>query len=365
MQPTSADAPAPWRTHIDDALALGIPARAGAPRLRRKIQIVTLLTGFLTGIGLIFAARYLWYGGTLVTLCIVTAIAVGLANLGVLRLTQNTQIAGIIGTGVVFLSLLVGNLFSGGFDQPSFGAFYLVPVLAMRLVDARAGWAFAAVVLVATVGFWGVDQAGLGVPNVVPADARAVQGLMDRASAILVAGVVVGAFVAREPTVVDDADIEPTDAVPRSKLGPDPEPPTAPLHEGALRVMAVDVGLAGLLWIQTELSEHEVQVTTDAREALARFLAEDFDVLLCGLALAGWSGDELHAALRKHAPDRASRIVFVADPHAPPTPPRGATVLRKPLDPDDLRRALVNAARRAPSPSGPLPRPGGPRSALG
>jgi signal transduction histidine kinase len=60
------------------------------------------------------------------------------------------------------------------------------------------------------------------------------------------------------------------------------------------------------------VQEHEVQVLTEAAEALALISAgERFDVILCDVMMPVMTGMELHEQLRRTAPDQADRIVFL------------------------------------------------------
>lgn len=79
------------------------------------------------------------------------------------------------------------------------------------------------------------------------------------------------------------------------------------------RILLVDdeVVVAGAL--QRLLShEHDVTLVTGGRDALDQLRAgARFDVILCDLVMPGVSGIELHAELRRIAPDQADRIIFL------------------------------------------------------
>ncbi|MEO0602369.1 MAG: response regulator, partial [Myxococcota bacterium] len=138
----------------------------------------------------------------------------------------------------------------------------------------------------------------------------------------------------RRPIRVDeDVEDAPTQ-------GPDTTP--------RLRVLAVDDEIGVLLWLQAELSEHDVRVTTDAREAAAGFVEGDYHVLVCDLEMPDAPGSEVHATIQALAPDRAGRVVFLTDRRDALDTSRIAggqaiAVLRKPVDPRQLRAALYRA----------------------
>ncbi len=59
-------------------------------------------------------------------------------------------------------------------------------------------------------------------------------------------------------------------------------------------------------------AEHEIEMETDARRALARIAGgERFDVVLCDIMMPVVTGIELHAELKRVAPDQADRMVFL------------------------------------------------------
>ncbi|MHB8417403.1 MAG: two-component system sensor histidine kinase NtrB [Myxococcales bacterium] len=94
---------------------------------------------------------------------------------------------------------------------------------------------------------------------------------------------------------------------------------TAPPAEAAAaagrrgRVLVVDDEEAVGKSVRRLLSpEHEVAVTTSAREALARLSAgERFDVILCDLMMPDLSGADFYEALQRLAPEQAGRMIFM------------------------------------------------------
>lgn len=64
--------------------------------------------------------------------------------------------------------------------------------------------------------------------------------------------------------------------------------------------------------VQRTLGEHDVVVTHQASEGLARITGgERFDVILCDLMMPQMTGMELYAELRDRAPEQAARMIFL------------------------------------------------------
>jgi CheY-like chemotaxis protein len=95
--------------------------------------------------------------------------------------------------------------------------------------------------------------------------------------------------------------------------------------------------------------ENEVDVVTDAQQALARFGAGDrYDVVLCDLMMPGMAGMDLYAEIMRREPRLAGRFVFMTGGAF--TPRARAFVesvanpcLQKPLDMSQLRSIVARA----------------------
>ncbi len=103
----------------------------------------------------------------------------------------------------------------------------------------------------------------------------------------------------------------------RELAGDRSDPPTAtsavPVASRRGRVLVVDdEPLMGRLVQRTLGTEHEVVVTLQATEALARIGAGDrFDLILCDVMMPEMTGVELHAELMRWVPDQAGSMVFL------------------------------------------------------
>jgi PAS domain S-box-containing protein len=92
---------------------------------------------------------------------------------------------------------------------------------------------------------------------------------------------------------------------------PAPAPRRAASAARARILLVDDEPLIGST-VRRVLADHEVEVLTDARAALARLVAgERFDVILCDLMMPDLTGMDLHEALTRAAPAVAGRMVFI------------------------------------------------------
>jgi len=97
--------------------------------------------------------------------------------------------------------------------------------------------------------------------------------------------------------------------------------------------------------------EHELVTTTDPFEALRRIEAgEPFDLLLTDVVMPSLSGIELHALVRKSAPDLARRTLFVTGGAVSPVVAeflgqQRVRVVEKPCGAGELREAVAAVLR--------------------
>lgn len=118
------------------------------------------------------------------------------------------------------------------------------------------------------------------------------------------------------------------------------------------RVLVIDdEPLVGEAVARSLAEENDVQVVTDAKQALARIEAgEKFDVVLCDLMMPVMTGMDLYAEVVRRAPKLAGNIVFMTGGAF--TPRARAFLesvvnpcLEKPLDMPKLRSILARARR--------------------
>lgn len=181
-----------WRDLRDSGLATGsVPG----PTLER-VRVVNTATLAILALGAVALGQYVWLGIPAMIAAVSGALVLGVANVLLLRRTQKPDLAGHVAAAVLFALLLCSNLHSGGFHDPNFGWFYVLPLLGGVIAGFRAGWVWTGVVMITALAFWSAPQLGLAVPDHVPDDLHSGQSLFNRLSAVLAIAVVSSAFVA-------------------------------------------------------------------------------------------------------------------------------------------------------------------------
>ncbi len=174
----------------------GLEPGSVPPVALERIRVVNTATLSIIGIGVLAVLQYAWMGLVAMVLVVAGAQLLGVLNVVVLRQTRDPALAGHAATTLLFVVLLASNVVSGGFYDPNFGWFYVLPLLGAVLNGSRGGWLWTLVVLGTTLGFWGARELGLGPVDRVPAEQHAVQSLFNRLSAVGAVAAVAAAFVA-------------------------------------------------------------------------------------------------------------------------------------------------------------------------
>lgn len=87
--------------------------------------------------------------------------------------------------------------------------------------------------------------------------------------------------------------------------------PPLPLSSARLRVLVVDDEPHIARSMQRVLRDIDVELAETGRDAIARALAEPFDVIFCDLMMPEVSGIDVYEALRQRAPGLETRLVFM------------------------------------------------------
>jgi CheY-like chemotaxis protein len=77
------------------------------------------------------------------------------------------------------------------------------------------------------------------------------------------------------------------------------------------RLLLIDDEPLVLHVMQRMLRAFDVCAMTDGAEAVRRYQAGDFDLVLCDLMMPGFSGMDVHAAMTRLGPEHVARMVFV------------------------------------------------------
>ncbi|MFQ5417610.1 MAG: sensor histidine kinase [Myxococcota bacterium] len=161
----------------------------------RRIRIFRTTTLALCSIAAVAVLQYWLLGLPGISLAALLTIAAGLANLLLLKWTQRPVLCGHIGLAILTSLLIVSNVTSGGFHDPNFAWFYVLPLGAAIITDLRGAAAWLGVTLAVTLVFWLIEVAGTPLPNQIPPDMRNAQALFNRVTAILALCFVSSSFV--------------------------------------------------------------------------------------------------------------------------------------------------------------------------
>ena len=112
------------------------------PAILRHHQLVNVSSLALVVVGVPFVMQYFLLGVPVVAAGIGATIIGGALNMWWLRRTHRAARAGIIATSLLYGLLLLSNLSSGGFSDPNFAWFYVVPIVGALLVSPRVSLGF-------------------------------------------------------------------------------------------------------------------------------------------------------------------------------------------------------------------------------
>jgi len=162
----------------------------------RRIRVLQMATLALCAIGLLTVHQYWILGMREMCLALLLAVTAGIANLFLLRWTQRDSLCGHLALAILTSLLVYQNAVSGGFRDPSFVWFYLVPLAAAVLSSLRGAAFWLAVTVAITLGFWSLEAQGISLPNRIPEDMRTLHSLYHRLTALMGLCLVILSFVA-------------------------------------------------------------------------------------------------------------------------------------------------------------------------
>ena len=180
---------------LSDLLRGGFKATEKSASELERIRMVNIGLLTILAVGLPFSVPYYLIGVPLVSAAVLLTCLGAVGALIMVRRGISITFCGYLAGSFVYSLLLLSNLNSGGFYDPNFAWFYVVPLVGAVLVDVKAAWIWSAVIVVTTVGFWVADQSGIIVPDNIPTDVHAVQSLFNRLSALGALGILVVLFV--------------------------------------------------------------------------------------------------------------------------------------------------------------------------
>ena len=180
-----------------EIIDLGIPEGALSPEDMRRTRVLSITSLLIVGLlGLPFVAVFQLVGLETLTVLLVASMTAAIGNLLVLRARREPRQAAHVGIGILGFQLAVSNCFTGGFYEPNFSWFYLLPLGAAALIDMRGATIWTIATIATTVGFWLLPDFGIHLTSQVPEAAQANHNLVSRVSAIVGVGILAGSFVA-------------------------------------------------------------------------------------------------------------------------------------------------------------------------
>ena len=120
-----------------------------------------------------------------------------LSNLAWMRRSKDPTLAGVVGSLLLFVMIMGGTVFTGGFDGPVISWLYILPVSGALLVGPRLGGVLTLMAIVATAVFWRLPSMGIELVNGLPAEQQDAQNLVTRIMALVGLGVLLAALNAQ------------------------------------------------------------------------------------------------------------------------------------------------------------------------
>ncbi len=177
---------------------LGIdPDEVGA-EVHRRVRLVSIATLAMFLVGFPALLQWVVLDVPAMVVGVAVTIAAAAGNLVLLRKTRQPRLAGHLAL-VCLASLLIFSQFvAGGFYDPDFAWFYLLPLGAAVVVGLRGAWTWTAVTLAITLAFWSLPMHGVEFESAVPAELQPLAGLFNRVTAILGVAIIATSFVFTE-----------------------------------------------------------------------------------------------------------------------------------------------------------------------
>ncbi|MCA9511814.1 MAG: ATP-binding protein [Myxococcota bacterium] len=153
---------------------------------RQRVRATRIATWALLAVGLPLAVRSWVIDVTPAAFAIGGAMLAGAATLAWFERAPEARVgaAGQISLGILFALFTYVACTTGGFGDPSFAWFFVLPVAAISLSGLRSGLVWGGVAVVATLVFWWLDVRGVPLPTLVDPDLLPSHGVVTRLSLI-------------------------------------------------------------------------------------------------------------------------------------------------------------------------------------
>jgi len=167
---------------------------------QRAVRVATLA---LIAIGAPLAIRCYVIDALPGAISIALAMLAGIANLVWIERDPPRRVAlgAQIDVAILFALCTFITCTTGGFRDPAFGWFFLVPVAGICMGGLRSGAVWGALSLAATAAFWWLDLRGVELPNLVTEDMAAGHALVTRVGLTVALALVASSLVHAQRSV--------------------------------------------------------------------------------------------------------------------------------------------------------------------
>ncbi|MGH0029069.1 MAG: ATP-binding protein [Myxococcota bacterium] len=191
-------------------LDLGIPAGEVSSERMRHIRTISGVTFAMIWIALLTIGQSWVVGKWEVMAYLGVATAAGVANLFLLRATRSAQLAGHVALAILAALVTASSLSSGGFYNPGFGWFYVLPLAAAVALDVRGAAFWTLVTAALTVGFWILPELGVHLPDQTPPELRQANALAARLLTVTALGAIGVGFMIGQQRSANELERETT-----------------------------------------------------------------------------------------------------------------------------------------------------------
>ena len=185
-------------SRVAEWLALGLDPKSVPPDTLRRIRVLVGATALLTFQGAFTALEFWAMSVNEGMVAIGVAAVLATANLVVLRRTRDPILGSHLALVILTSMLVFGCTLTGGFANPYFAWFLVIPVAAASTLDVRGVLGWVGITLCITAIFWYLPQAGVEIPTRVPEPLQQLQGLVDRIMVLIGLAVLGVSFVAAQ-----------------------------------------------------------------------------------------------------------------------------------------------------------------------
>lgn len=150
---------------------------------------------FLIGLAIIFVFQYARLGLMLMASAVAATAIMCFGLLYAIRRFGHARRFGEVALAGLFFLLILSNYYSGGFYDPNFSWFLVIPVGSAVALGHWVAVRWTVATTLVAVGFWGFEEAGYEFISRIPESERHYHALANQASAIIAVGALMWVFV--------------------------------------------------------------------------------------------------------------------------------------------------------------------------